>query len=296
MTAIDRTAYPRPGSRLTHEELRARYTLSETDLTFIRLGARGEIGRLMLATLLKARQDVGYFPVTEEVNADTAAHLALQLGLPASVWPAVTHKTKSLYRYQAAVRTYLSVTRYDDVAEGLVTKAILKTAETMSDPADLINQAVETLQAASIDLPAFSTLDRLVNRLRTEVHARIYNRVLVRVTAEHLAILDALLVKPANSTTTSFNRLKQTPGPATPTTIRLWIERLDWLAGLIDPDPLLEGVERTSRHRPARQAAHAAACPSAPGTHALSRRTGRDDAAPRSADPGRGQRAIGGPA
>jgi hypothetical protein len=174
MTAIDRTAYPRPGSRLTHEELHARYTLSETDLTFIRLGARGEIGSLMLATLLKARQDVGYFPATEEVHADTAAHLALQLGLAASVWPAVTHKTKSLYRYQAAVRTYLSVTPYDDVAEGLVTKAILKTAETMSDPADLINQAVETLQAASIDLPAFSTLDRLVNRLRTKVHARIY--------------------------------------------------------------------------------------------------------------------------
>jgi hypothetical protein len=147
--------------------------------------------------------------------------------------PAVTHKTKSLYRYQAAVRSYLSVTHYDDIAEGLVTKTILATAETMSDPADLINQAVETLQAASIDLPAFSTLDRLVNRLRMEVHTRIYNRVLARVTPEHLVILDALLVKPANSTTTSFNRLKQMPGPATPTTIRLWIERLDWLAGLL---------------------------------------------------------------
>ena len=65
MTAIDRTAYPRPGSRLTREELRARYTLTETDLTFIRLCARGEIRRLMLATLLKARQDLGYFPATD---------------------------------------------------------------------------------------------------------------------------------------------------------------------------------------------------------------------------------------
>jgi len=51
MTAIDRTAYPRPGLPLTREELRARYALTETDLTFIRLGARGEVGRLMLATL-----------------------------------------------------------------------------------------------------------------------------------------------------------------------------------------------------------------------------------------------------
>ena len=199
MTAIDRTAYPRPGSRLTREELRARYTLTETDLAFIRLCARGETGRLMLATLLKARQDLGYFPAADEIHADTTGHLAQQLGLTASVSPAVTHKTKSLYRYQAAVRSYLSVTHYDDVAEGLVTKTILETAETMSDPADLINQAVETLQAAAIDLPAFSTLDRLVNRLRAEVHARIYNRVLARVTPEHLAILDTLLVRPANA-------------------------------------------------------------------------------------------------
>ena len=255
MTAIDRTAYPRPSSRLTHEELRARYTLTETDLTFVSLGARGDIGRLTLATLLKARQDLGCFPAMDEIHADTMGHLAQQLGLTASVLPAVTHKTKSLYRYQAAVRRYLSVTHYDDIAEGLVTKTILATAETMSDPADLINQAVETLQAASIDLPAFSTLDRLVNRLRMEVHTRIYNRVLARVTPEHLVILDALLVKPANSTTTSFNRLKQTPGPATPTTIRLWIERLDWLAGLIDPDPLLEGVAHTKLRQFAAEAA-----------------------------------------
>jgi hypothetical protein len=32
-------------------------------------------------------------------------------------------------------------------------------------------------------LPAFSTLDRLVNRLRTEVHERIYLQVVMRVTA-----------------------------------------------------------------------------------------------------------------
>ena len=84
MTAIDRTAYPRPGARLTREELGDRYTLTETDLTFIRLTARGEAGRLMLATLLKARQDLGYFPALDEVHADTVAHLALQLGLTAA--------------------------------------------------------------------------------------------------------------------------------------------------------------------------------------------------------------------
>ena len=100
-----------------------------------------------------------------------------------------------------------------------------------------------------------STLDRLVNRLRAEVHAQIYNRVAACVTAEHAAVLDALLVRPTNSTTTDFNRLKQTPGPATPTTILLWLERLDWLTGLLDPDPLLEGIAHTKLRQFAAEAA-----------------------------------------
>jgi hypothetical protein len=39
MTAIDRTAYPRRGARLTREELGTRYSVSDTDLAFIRATA-----------------------------------------------------------------------------------------------------------------------------------------------------------------------------------------------------------------------------------------------------------------
>ena len=131
--------------------------------------------------------------------------------------------------------------------------------------------------------------------MRAEVHARIYDQVTERLTANHRSMLDGLLAKPSNSVTTNFNRLKQTPGPATPKTIRLWIERLEWLTGLIDPEPLLEGVTHTKLRQfapeaamlevndlldisPAGQTAHAVAQPVASGPHALSRRTDRDDA------------------
>lgn len=138
-------------------------------------------------------------------------------------------RTKSLYRYQTAVQSYLGVKPYGDEAGRLVTGTVLEAAETMSDPADLINRAIEALHTAGTDLPAFSTLDRLVNRLRAEVHGRMYDRVAARVTAQHAAVLDALLIKPLGSAVTRFNRLKQAPGPATPKTVRLWTERLEWL-------------------------------------------------------------------
>ena len=152
MTAIDRTAYPRPGARLTREELGERYHLSDPDLAFIHASARGDIGRLMLAMLLKARRDFGCFPAPDAVHATTVEHLAAQLGGAALQASAdEVRRTKSLYRYQAAVRAYLSVKPYGDDAECLVTSTVLEAAETMSDPADLINRVVEALRAAATD-------------------------------------------------------------------------------------------------------------------------------------------------
>lgn len=206
MTAIDRTAYPRPGARLTRQELSAHYDLADADLAFVRANARGDAGRLTLATLLKTRQDLGCFVMPEEVHPDTVVHLAAQLGVAIPpAWPDEARRTKSLYRYHAAARDHLSVQSYDDTAERLVANTTRKAAETMSDPADLINHAVEALHGAAIDLPAFSTLDRLVNRVRAEVHARIYDRVRRRLTGDQKSMLDGLLAKPPNSVTTPFN-------------------------------------------------------------------------------------------
>lgn len=100
MTAIDRTAYPRPGARLTREELGTRYSLSDANLAFIRATARGDTGRMLLATLLKTRQDFGYFVAPGEVHADTAAYLASQMNLAvAPIRPDEPRQTKTLYRY-----------------------------------------------------------------------------------------------------------------------------------------------------------------------------------------------------
>ena len=256
MTAIDRTAYPRPGTRLTREELDERYALTDSDLDFIQATARSEPGRLLLAVLLKARRDLGCFPAPDEVNPGTVARVAAQLGIDAAAaWPDGAHRTKSLYRYQAAIRGYLSVTPYGSSAEHSIRDTVLEAAETMSDPADLINRAVEALQAAATDLPAFSTLDRLVNRLRTEVHGRIYDRVAQHLKPDQAAALNALLTKPPGSATTGFNRLKQAPGPATPKTVGLWIERLEWLGGQIEHDQPLEGVTHTKLRQFAAEAA-----------------------------------------
>jgi TnpA family transposase len=246
MTAIDRTAYPRPGERLTLEELSSRYGLVGADHTFIRAKARGDTGRLMLATLLKTRQDLGGFPALSNIHAETIAHLAFQLALvPAPGLLDEPQRQATLHHHRAVVRAYLGVAPYGEAGESLVVTTVTHAAETMSDPADLINRAIEALGKAAIDLPAFSTLDRLANHVRAQVHAQMFDTVAVRLTVDHEAMLNALLMVPEDSVTTGFNRLKQTPGPARPKNIRLWTDRLNWLKGLIGLDSALEGITHT---------------------------------------------------
>ena len=189
MTAIDRTAYPHVGARLSPEERRARYDLTDAERAFVASKARGDANRLMLATLLKTRSHLGYFAAPDRMPQKVIAHLAAQLDMSdalASI--AKSPRTKSFYRQQAAVRAQLRVMPYGAAGERLVSDTILDGAETMSDPADLINRAIEALQTAGIDLPAFSTLDRLVNRLRATVHKRIFRRVAARLTSGQTAM------------------------------------------------------------------------------------------------------------
>lgn len=166
---------------------------------------------------MKARQDLGLFPAPGDLQSETIAHLAAQLGLvdpPICVVEDAGEKT--LYRYRTAVRAFLDVVTYDERGEDLVTGAITEAASTMSDPADLINLAIEVLGKASIDLQAFSTLDRLANHLRMKVHTTIYTRTAERLGDGDVALLDGLLVVAPGAVTTSFNRLKHAPWPRPP--------------------------------------------------------------------------------
>ena len=117
MTAIARTAYPRLDARLTPGELTARHELTAAELEFVRSHARGPAGRLILATLLKTRQDLGYFPPPDAVPDPLLAILAGQLGIEtASTDTAGLRGAKSLYRYHAAVRSHLKARSYDPAA------------------------------------------------------------------------------------------------------------------------------------------------------------------------------------
>ncbi|CAB5506029.1 Mobile element protein, partial [Bathymodiolus azoricus thioautotrophic gill symbiont] len=140
---------------------------------------------------------------------------------------------------------YLGSTVFSDDGRNRIITCVRKAAYTMSDPADLVNVAIEELSNANIELPAFSTLDRLVSHERQAVHNELYLKITTDLTSNHRQSLEALLQITEGDQLTGFAQMKQTPGPATLKHFRAWEDRLAQLKAVLDPKPFFKEVAYT---------------------------------------------------
>lgn len=246
MASIERTAYPRLGVHLTDKELEADYTLGEGEVAFVRRHARGDVGRLSLAVLLKTRQRLGYFAALSDIPNPIRPHIANALGFAAQTdrvdgvgRPATVH------RYRDAIRAYLGSRPFSHGGREIVIATVRHAAQTMSDPADLISASVEALVKERIDLPVYRTLDRLVGTLRQQIHEELFAGIDAALSDLRRQVLDALLDHPEGEPLNAFSRLKETPGPPTLKHLREWTDRLAELDAILDPRPLLADIPHT---------------------------------------------------
>lgn len=250
MTTIDRTAYPRFRRRYSANELRADFSLLHPDHRFIGKTARGRSGRLTLATMLVCRRRFGWFPRLRRIPSQVVIHMAGQLGLkdPTSLLNE-TKRKKTLAYYRDAIRAHIGGKAFDEASVRHVASILRTAAETMSDPADLINRMIEALRDLDVDLPAFSRLDRIAGSVRVTVHRHLFASVADANPEEAVSALDKLLVVPPAERTTPFNRLKQSPKPARLSNLRAWSERLDWLESLPVSTAILNDIKPSKRRQ-----------------------------------------------
>ena len=139
----------------------------------------------------------------------------------------------------------MGIRSWSDGGEEISRRAIEIAAHTMSDPADLINVAIETLIANRFELPAFSTLDRLAGHIREFVHQQLYEKITASLSDEQHYILDGLLEVREDEQITDFIRIKQAPKKATLKQMNLWSQRMDWLCSIIAPDDFIQDIAHT---------------------------------------------------
>lgn len=256
MASIERTAYPQIPKHLSIQELTAHYRLSQQESDLVRQSARGAAGRLSLAAFLKARQFLNYFPTLDELPDQVRHYLIEQIGIdPQTTFLDEEFHSTTLHRYRVTLRGVLNSRSFSEGGREQVETSMRDAAHTMSDPADLINTAIDMLVTDRIELPAFSTLNRIAGNIRQAVHENIYTQATALLDDTTRSTLDALLVVPSDRRLSEFARLKQFPRPPTLTHVREWTQRLIDIDGIYDPKSALKGIPHTKIRQFAAEAA-----------------------------------------
>jgi hypothetical protein len=239
MASIERTAYPRFRRLVTAREL-ASLSPSGDDVVWAREHTRSGENLLSLVLSLVCFGRLGYFPRPGEVPVAVVEHVRRELGLPegTSAWC----EARNVKAQRQLVRGRLGVVHDPQRARAVAVDGIRSAAEVMNDPSDLINVALEMLVKASLELPAFSTVDEIASRVRGEVNTGMFERVAGRIGLPDRVGLENLLEVVGPGPTTAYNRLKQPAGRASWSGFREQVEHLRWVDSLGDTGVWLEGI------------------------------------------------------
>jgi Tn3 transposase DDE domain len=111
------------------------------------------------------------------------------------------------------------------------------------------------LVKASLELPAFSTLDEIASRIRREVNAAIFEQVASQIALPDRVRLDALLDVVGPTAKRPFNRLRAPAGRATWSGFREQVAHLRWVDSLGRTERWLDGIAESKIADFAREAA-----------------------------------------
>lgn len=127
------------------------------------------------------------------------------------------------------------MTPWGAIARGLAQSTMIELAKARTDPADLINAAVDSLIRNRFELPALIALRRLAGTAHSAVNAVQWREVCGQLDEKQRSILESLLVVDPNTQHSAFAELCRAPGRASRKNLKALIERYHWLQDLPDP-------------------------------------------------------------
>ncbi len=206
-----RLLYPVLPATPTAGDLHRLFTPSLKERTWASTVTRTPASQVALLVQLRTFQAVGRFLGAEEIPSSAIEHVAGRLGVEGQ--NRLSYPRATRYRHQAAILGYLGVTAWGTKGRALAESTMRKTAEARTDPADLINAAVDALVRHRFELPALIALRRLAGTVHSEVNAAQWQVVGAAITEKQRAALEALLVVSPDTQESPFAALCRAPAP-----------------------------------------------------------------------------------
>ncbi len=241
MTSIERTAYPRFKRLITAHELHLFFSPTRDELEWAAEATDGDEHLLALLLMLKSYQRMGCFPALEDVPEQVVEFVRRHVELPEGTLP-VYRAERTAKHHRGLVRKRVGV-KYDQAeARRIAERSIREEAAAKNRPADLINIALEKVVEAGLELPGFSTFDKMASKIRTEVNASICAGIHDRMSAVQRAGLLRLLEERDSDGTTLFYRLKKPAKGPSWSHFKSLTKRLEWVDELGDTAVWVDGV------------------------------------------------------
>ncbi len=187
--------------------------------------------RLYVLILLKTVQRLGYFPMLAEVPPPIVSFLTKAVGTQQSASRQLQSEEKSNTRQRAmeAIRTFLKIQPVSADTDCAMHQAAKQAAQTKLELADIINVMIEELVRQRFELPAFSRLNRIAQRVRNHVNEQYFSTLTAPLPAQVLEQFDAMLTVTRNQLTSGWQQLKQEPKKPTNTEVRQYLDHVKWL-------------------------------------------------------------------
>lgn len=246
MTSISRTAYPhfKSDQEIKAREMGSYYSLTESELNYIKKYVRGDDLRLSFAVLLKVFQRFFYFPSLDTIPKNIIDHIRHQLSFVGTNTKFQYKHESAIHRHRQRIYEYLNVNPWNKTGKQFAIQSAHEAAQIMNQPADIINSVIEALRKNNYELPAFNQLSRLVKHTKSIVNRQIFNDIYKQLNPEQLEILDDLLKLKPGYNKTGYNGLKQLPKKPTISNFKDLIKHHDWIMSLGNFGEYLEGISK----------------------------------------------------
>lgn len=242
MTTLHETAYPRLKPDPTAKELQDVYTPTAAELQCVRGITTGPATRLALLLHLKLFQRLGYFTTLAEVPERIVQHVAQAVGMrrvPAD--RLASYDTSGGKRgHLSQLRAFLNVRPLDAAGRDWLGTVAETAAQTKHIVPDIVNVMLEELVHHRFELPAFSTLERLVIAAREQVHDAHYRQIADALTPTMRELIDDLLLTPPGSHHSGWHALKREPKRPTNKEVRHYLQHVQRLRTLAEQLPPID--------------------------------------------------------
>lgn len=235
-----RVIYPELPNPLTQGDLYQLFNPSFDERKWAPTIARTPSSQVALLVQLKIFQTIGRFLGAADVPPAAIEYVANRIGVESLSTPNFPKRT--LYRHRPIILERLKVTSWGSQARALAQATMRKTAQARTDPADIINSAIDALIRHGFELPALATLRRLAGTAHSNINTTQWDEVCGRIGSEQHAVLEALLVVDPKTQKSPFATLCAAPGRASRKNLNALVDRYQWIQQLPNPTAALQSI------------------------------------------------------